>query len=130
MTTKKTPASLNTLQVASGVASLAAVGQTILGFMLSTGNFSVATMHASIGGIALLSIIVAGVASVLWKKASGNTGLMGHGVGMAVLGLAQFALGEVGGGLATVHIILGVAFLVGAVALAVLSIRKPGVAAA
>ena len=130
MTTTKTPASLNTLQLSAAIAALAAAGQTVLGFILSMGNFSVSSVHASVGGIALLAAIVAGVASVLWKRRSGNSGLMGHAVGMAVFGLAQFALGELGGGLVTVHIIAGLAFLVGAVALAVIAYRRPGVAAA
>lgn len=129
MTTKKN-GSLNTLQIAAGVASLAAVAQTILGFILSAGNFGVATLHSSFGGIALVAVIVAAVASVLWKKASGNTGLMAHGVGMAVLGVVQFGIGEVGGGLVMVHIVLGLAFLAGAVALATLAVRKPGAPAA
>lgn len=110
--------------------SLAALGQVALGFTMSAGNFSVATVHASIGGVALIAAIAAAVASVLWQKRSGNTKLRGHALGMGVLGLIQFALGEVAGGLVTVHIILGVLFLVGAVALAALSVRKPGTVAA
>lgn len=130
MTTTKTSAALNTLQASAGIAALAAAGQAVLGFMLSLGNFSVVTLHASLGGIALLAGIVAGVAGYLWRRASGNTGLAGHAIGMAVLGLLQFSLGELGGGLVPVHIGLGVAFLVGAVALFVLAVRKPGVVTA
>lgn len=130
MTTTKTPGSLTTLQIAAGVMTAAALAQAVLGFIMSTGNLALASVHASFGGIALLAAVVAAVGSVLWKKRSGNTGLMGHAVGMAVFGVAQFALGELGGGLVMVHIITGVAFLVGAAALAALAIRKPGTASA
>lgn len=129
-TTTKKPGSLTTLQISAAAMTLAAVAQAVLGFMMSGGNFSVATVHASFGGIALISAVVAAVASVLWKKVSGNTGLTGHAVGMAVFGLVQFSLGELAGGLVTVHIIFGVLFLVGAAALAVLAVRKPGSASA
>lgn len=130
MTTTKTPASLTVLQTSAGVAALAALGQAVLGFMLSLGNHAVATVHASVGGIALIAAVVAGVAAVLWQRRSGNKRLTGHAVGMAVFGVAQFALGEIGRGLATVHIITGVAFLGGAAALAVLAVRRPGTASA
>lgn len=129
-TTTKTPAALNVLQISAGVAALAATGQAVLGFMMSAGNFSVASVHASIGGIALVASLVAGVAGFLWRRASGNTGLAAHAAGMAVLGLVQFGLGELGGGLVMVHIGLGVLFLVGAVGLVTLAVRKPGTATA
>ena len=122
----KNPTSLTTLQISAGVAALAAVAQTLLGFLIALGNFSLLGVHSTMAMIALLASVVAAVASVLWLRSSGNRGLMMHAVGMGVVALVQFGLGEMGGGLATVHIILGVVFLVGAVGLATLAVRKPG----
>ncbi len=127
LVTKKTTGSLNLLQAAAGLMTLGALAQTILGFVMYSGNHSMATAHTSIGGGVVVLAIVAAVASVLWCRQSGNKGLRNHGIGMAVLALAQFALGELAyRGLTMVHIVVGLAFLIGAAGLATLAVRKPG----
>ena len=129
VTTTKTPAILNTLQIAAGISALLGLVQLVLGFMMTGGNFSVLSLHSTVAMMTLVAAVVAAVAAVMWQRASSNKGLMMHAVGMAIIGLAQFALGEIGGGLVMVHVIVGVAFLVGAGALATLAVRKPGTAA-
>lgn len=115
---------LRVLQVSAVLTALLAVVQTLLGF----GWLEVSGVHGTIGNLTVVVALVAAVAAFLWWRASDNKGLFMHAAGMAVLALVQVALGEVG--LRTLHMALGVLFLVGAVALATLALRKPGVALA
>lgn len=114
---------LLTLQIAAALAALLAVVQAVLGLMIVGGTW--VGEHGTIGNLTFVVALVAAVAAFLWSRRSGNKGLFMHAAGMAVIALAQVALGEMG--LRTVHIAVGVLFLVGAVALATLAFRKPGV---
>ncbi len=113
---------LLTLQISAALAALLAVVQTVIGFMMVSGTYT--GWHGTIGNVTFVVALVAAVAAFLWSRRSGNKGIFMHAAGMAVIALAQVALGEMGQRAA--HIAIGVLFLVGAVALATLSLRKPG----
>lgn len=120
------PPVLLTLQISAALAALLAVVQAVLGFMMVSGSY--AASHGTIGNVTFVVALVAAVAAFLWMRRSDNKGLFMHAAGMAVIALVQVALGEMGQREA--HIAVGVLFLVGALALATLSFRKPGEVAA
>ena len=117
---RNTSTTLTVLRVSAALTALLAVWQTVVGFGWVDGG----GQHGNVGNATLVVALVAAVAAFLWSRASGNKGLFMHAAGMAVLALVQIALGEMS--LAGVHMAVGVLFLVGAVALATLSFRKPG----
>lgn len=94
-----------------------------LGAMLTFGQLAVIHAHSGMAMLFILTSVVAAVFAVLWAVRSGQRGLIGHGVGLAVLALVQFGLGEMGT-LTVVHIILGLLIVAGVVALYVLANRK------
>lgn len=113
---------LLTLQISAALAALLSIVQAVLGFMIVGGTW--VSAHGMIGNLTFVVTLVAAVAAFLWMRRSGNKGLFMHAGGMVVVALAQVALGETGQRAA--HIAIGVLFLLGAVALATLSFRKPG----
>lgn len=106
------------------VNALVAVVLLGLGATLAFGQLAVIHAHAGIAMLFVLTSIVSAVFAVLWALRSGQRGLIGHGVGLAVLALVQFGLGEMST-LVMVHIILGLLIVVGAVALYFMANRKP-----
>lgn len=113
--------SLLVLRISAVLASLVAIFQATSGFGWA-GAFSV---HPRTGELATVLLVVAVVAAFVWSRRSGNKGLFMHATGMAVLGVAQIAIGHMD--LREVHMAIGVFFLLGVVALATLAFRKPGV---
>ena len=111
-------------------ALLAAIG-SIISPLLATGPLSgtgpLNAMHGMVGNLNFVLALVAGIAGILWGRASGNKGLMYHALSLPVLAVIQIALGEMH--LTMVHIVLGFADLLAAVALFTLALRKPGAAA-
>ncbi|AOG28015.1 hypothetical protein JMX53_06985 [Cutibacterium avidum] len=99
------------------------VQAAIASFMLS-GVHHLGQAHAGFGYLTLASGIVAAVAAVLWKRRGGPAGVMGHALGMAVLLVIQFALGEVGHPVKWVHVALGVVIVLGLVGLPMSLSRK------
>ncbi|NNG20823.1 hypothetical protein HJ590_14880 [Naumannella sp. ID2617S] len=122
-TTRPNPPTLTLLRVSAAVTALGAVVQTGLGIALAVGSTGGLQIHSVVAMVTLLAAVVAGVAAGLWSRRGGNTGLMMHALSVAVLAVVQFGLGEAH--VRTVHIVLGVVFLVAAVALATLAYRKP-----
>lgn len=115
---------LRVFAVATGVTALT---QLVLGLGIITNIGSVYDLHAIIGYVTLAVAIIAAVMAVLWKRVSGNKGLMFHAIGVAVLTVAQVGLGA--SGVRLPHIILGVLIAIAAVALATLSLRPHGLSA-
>lgn len=113
--------SLLVLRISAVLASLVAIFQATSGFGWA-GPFSV---HPRTGELVTVLLVVAAVAGYVWSRRSGNKGLFMHAAGMAVLGVIQIAIGHMD--LRQVHIVIGVFFLLGVVALATLAFRKPGV---
>ncbi len=116
---------LTALRVLAVITAVAAIAQTALGSVLSV-NLAAGAIRASHAGTAtiiLVLTVVTAVVAILWSRKGGSKGLLYHAIGMVVLAVIQFALGEMG--VEIVHIVIGVLFLVGSVALATLAIRKP-----
>lgn len=123
----------NTATTSSGkltflrVAALLAALGSILSPFLATGPLTSSgplhAMHGMVGNLNFVVAIVAAVAGVLWGRASGNKGLMFHALSLPVLAVIQIALGEMH--LTMVHIVLGFAYLLAAVALFTLALRRP-----
>lgn len=111
-------------------ALLAAIG-SILSPLLATGPLSgtgpLNALHGTVGNLNFVLALAAGVAGVLWGRASGNKGLMMHALSLPVLAIIQIALGEMH--LTMLHIVLGFAYLLAAVALVTMAVRKPGATA-
>ncbi|MCW5107519.1 hypothetical protein PA07A_1892 [Cutibacterium acnes P07A] len=51
----------------------------------------------------------------MWKRRGGSSAVVGHAVGMAVLILVQYVLGELssGGAIKWIHVVLGVVIVIG-----------------
>lgn len=120
--TSATPRALTPLRAMAVITAVAAAIQAILGLYLRTSPAFHA--HTAVAGIALVASVVAAVAAGRWARASGNRGLAGHAVSLPLLAVAQWALGELG--VTMIHIVVGLLFLLDAVALVTLVYRKPG----
>ncbi|WP_131104254.1 hypothetical protein [Ornithinimicrobium sufpigmenti] len=112
--------SLIVLRVAAVLASLLAIFQMFSGF----GWAGPWAWHGRSGELGFVLALVAAVGAFVWSRRSGNKGLFMHAAGMAVIGLVQMALGYMS--VTLVHQSIGVFYLLGIVALATLSFRKPG----
>ncbi len=114
------------LQASAGVVALLSIAQAVLGGLLM-GASDTRGLHSVLGMTTVVVSLLAVVAAFMWRKASGNAGLFHHAIAVLVLAVVQVGLGELH--MQNIHVGLGVAFLVAAVALATLAVRKPGVAA-
>ena len=114
---------LNFLRVA---ALLAAIG-SLISPLLATGPLSgsgpLHAMHGMVGNLNFVLALAASIGGILWGRASGNKGLMFHALSLPLLAVIQIALGQMH--LTMVHIVLGFAYLLAAVALFTLALRKP-----
>lgn len=126
MANSKNHLSLTVLRLFAALTALLSIIQAILGFILMGGGN--AGLHHILGMVAFATSLVAALASVVWMRPSGNKGMMFHALTVAAMALVQVGIGEAGlaaGSLQIVHMTIGVAFLVAAVALVTLSVRKP-----
>ena len=107
-------------------ALLAAIG-SLISPLLATGPLSgsgpLHAMHGMVGNLNFVLALVASIAGIVWGRASGNKGLMFHALSLPLLAVIQIALGQMH--LTMVHIVLGFAYLLAAVALFTLALRKP-----
>ncbi|MDO5534005.1 MAG: hypothetical protein Q4F65_05075 [Propionibacteriaceae bacterium] len=128
MTTTDTNSSgkLTFLRVAAILASLGAIASPLLALGPLTSSGPLHAMHGMIGNLNFVLALVAGIAGILWGRASGNKGLMFHALSLPVLAVIQIALGEMH--LTMVHIVLGFVYLIAAVSLFTLALRKPAAA--
>ena len=110
-----------------GAAVLAAIG-SILSPLLAIGPLTSSgplhAMHGMVGNLNFVLALVAGIAGIVWSRSSGNKGLMFHALSLPVLAIVQIGLGEMH--LTMIHIVLGFAYLLAAVSLFTLALRKPG----
>lgn len=109
---------LSLLKVFAVLAGLLGVWQALVGFGWVPG-FS---WHGRLGETSFVVLLIATVLAFLWSRRSGDKGLLMHAGGMTVLALAQVAMGMAG--VRGAHMAVGVLFLLGAVALATLALRK------
>lgn len=114
---------LTFLRVAAVLAALGSILSPLLALGPLTASGPLHALHGMVGNINFVLALLAAVAGILWARASGNKGVMWHALSLPVLAVVQIALGEMH--LTMVHIVLGFAYLLAAVALATLSFRGP-----
>lgn len=115
------PGLLVFFRFASGVSAAVALALGVLGsFMDGEG---VRGIHATLALVFLALSLVVAVIAFLYGARVGRTGIGMHGVGVFVLAVVQYGLGEMH--LTIVHIVLGLAVVLGAGALFSLAIRRP-----
>lgn len=122
-TAASTSTRLTFLRVAALLAALGAIASPLLALGPLSGTGPLAPGHDLVGNLNAVLALAAGVAGVLWARVSGNRGLMFHALSLPVLAVVQIALGELQQAL--VHTVLGFAYLVAAVALFTLALRRP-----
>lgn len=118
------PTSLRITRITAWIVAILGVVQAVLGILMAAHVRGLHPTHEISGYVTLLACVAAAIACFVWQRRSGNRGLFFHALGMAVIAVIQIALGSLE--LRTIHMTVGVAFLVGAIALAVLATRKPG----
>ncbi|MFV0459330.1 MAG: hypothetical protein ACK5MT_11250 [Actinomycetales bacterium] len=111
------------LRICAIAAAALALVQGVLGSMLVTGNLGTLDVHSIIGMSLSVVCLVAAIAAVVRSRRGGNKGLVGHSVGMFALTIVQIGLGEAR--VETLHVLFGVIFLIGAIGLATLAMRRP-----
>ena len=111
---------LMVLRVFAVITGLLSILQALRGFGWLPIDWS---WHGTLANITFVTALIAAIFAFLWKRRGGDNGLFMHAAGMAVLAVIQIGLGEME--LRSVHMAVGVLFLVGAIALATLSFRKP-----
>ena len=114
---------LTFLRIAALLAGLGSIISPLLATGPLTSSGPLHAMHGMVGNLNFVLALVAGIAGFVWFKASGNKGLMFHAFSLPVLAVIQIALGEMH--LTMVHIVLGFAYLLAAVALFTLALRNP-----
>lgn len=122
-TSTSSPGKLLFFRASALAVALLAIVQPLLAIPALTSSGPVNAWHGVLGNLSVLVALVAAVAAAVWVRAGGRRPLMHHAFSLPVLALVQVALGELH--LTMVHITLGVAYLVAAVALATLVWRKP-----
>ena len=118
---------LTFLRVAALLAAIGSLVSPLLAIGPLTGSGPLDALHGMVGNANFVLALLAGIGGVLWGRASGNKGLMFHALSLPVLAIVQIGLAEMH--LAMVHIVLGFAYLLAAVALFTLALRKPGTTA-
>lgn len=114
------------LRITALLTAVGALAQFLLGGFMFTADYSAGlwTVHGYIGLATIVAGVVASVAAFINKKNGGNPGLAFHVLGTTVLIVVQYALGEIGG-FVVIHMVIGIAILISAIAMATLAFRKP-----
>lgn len=120
------PRLLAALRISAILMAVIAVVQAVLAVVFLTGGADLKEVHGILGMLLLPVAVVATMAAWRRIRDGGNPGLAGHAAGMLVMAVIQIGLGELH--IRTMHISLGVAFVVGAAALAFLAYRRPDAA--
>ncbi|MDO4412493.1 hypothetical protein [Cutibacterium sp.] len=103
------------LTISAWVSVVSVIIQAALACFMLSGVSGLGDVHLGFGVLTLVAAIVAAVLAVMWKRRGGPSSVVGHAIGMAVLILVQYALGEMssGGAIKWIHVILGVVIVVG-----------------
>ncbi len=115
---------LQLLRTGANLSALVALVQLGLGGYLISSPGDLNSIHNIVGLVAIVVSAFAAFAAYQWKNEGGNPGLFPHAAGMAVIALIQYGLGEMGTA-RTIHIVLGLAYMAGVIALVTLVNRKP-----
>lgn len=107
------------LRIFAVLTALLSIVQALRGFGWLPIDWS---WHGTLANVTFVTALITAVFAFLWSRRTGDKGQFMHAAGMAVLGVVQIGLGEMG--LRSVHMAVGVLFLVGAIALGTLSFRS------
>lgn len=113
--TSTIPPAPKALTISAWVAIGSVIVQAVLACFMLSGAHGLGDAHMGFGIVTLLAAIVAAVLAVMWKRRGGSLAVVGHAVGMAVLILVQYVLGELsnGGAIKWIHVVLGVVIVIG-----------------
>ena len=125
-TSTANPGLLVFFRLASGASAALALTLGVLGSFMDAGG--VRGIHATLAMVFLVLSLVVALVSFLYGRRVGRKGIGMHGVGVFVLALVQYGLGEMY--LTIPHIGLGLAIVLGAGALFSLAMRRPAAHAA
>lgn len=114
---------LMAFKVLAVLVGLAAVVQAGLGFGVMAGS-GVRGTHQILGMTTIVLALIAAIAAGLWARSGWATrkGIAFHAIAVVVLAVIQVGLGEAG--VDTIHMTIGIVYLIAAVALATLALRK------
>lgn len=114
---------LTVFKIVAVIVAIAALVQGGLGIGYLTGA-DLSGVHSILGMATIVLAVIAAAAAGLWARNSwaDRKGIAFHALAVAVLALIQVALGE--SGVRTIHITIGVLYLIAAVALGTLALRK------
>lgn len=122
------------LRLYAAIAAVLAILQPVLAIVILTLHSElVSRVHEGLGFLYVVAAALASFPAKIWGDQSHNKELFPHAAGMAVLGVVQVVLGITGapeddqpmGPAIYAHMALGVAILVGAVALYLIARRMP-----
>ena len=91
-TSSRTPSStaasgpLTFLRVAAVLAALGAIASPLLALGPLTASGPLDAFHGLVGNLNVVLAVAAGVSGVLWKRTTGNAGLMGHALSLPLEG--------------------------------------------
>lgn len=134
ITTLEETTSQKRLRVFAAIAAVIATLQTVVAVtMMAVDNEVLVRAHEGLGCLYLAAAVVTVFPAVVWGRLSHKPGLIGHAAGMAVAGAVQLLLGllfapaegQPTSPLIYVHMVLGLAIMVGAIALYLVANRKP-----
>jgi len=134
ITTLQPTTAQSRLKTFAAIAAVLAILQALLAVtILTTHNETLSHLHEGFGFLYAAAAVLCCFPAKVWGDLSRNKGLQFHAYGMAALGVIQVVLGLVGapeegqpmGPLIYLHMALGIAILLGAVALYVVAARKP-----
>lgn len=135
ITTLEPTSSAKRLKTFSGIAAILAILQTVVAVTMIVGKVeALEHVHSLVGLLYLVAAVATVFPAVVWGRLSHNTGLMAHAIGMAAIAAIQLVLGYVSaeqaeqlhaiGVIGYIHMALGLAILIGAIALYLLASRK------
>ena len=110
------------LRLTAMAASLTTLIQGGLAIAILTGSESLTSVHGIIGYVTFVLTLVAAWFAYSYRKVTGDSGIFFHALSLPVLAIAQIGLAEMGQ--KWVHVVLGVAFLVGVVGLFAMADKK------
>ncbi|MDO5498829.1 MAG: hypothetical protein Q4F67_04005 [Propionibacteriaceae bacterium] len=119
---------LSAVRLTALLTTIAALAQFLIGgYLFTASNAGLVSVHNILGLVTLVAGIAATVAAFMFTKRGGNRGLAFHILGTTVLILVQYGLGEMisSQALTIVHMVLGIAILISAIAMTTLAFRKP-----
>ena len=113
--TSTIPSAPKALTISAWVAVGAVIVQAVLACFMLSGVHGLGDVHMGRGTRSRLAPLAAAVRGVKSKLRGGCAAVVGHAVGMAVLILVQYVLGELssGGAIKWIHVVLGVVIVIG-----------------